>query len=422
VATNPQASERDETPLRLWAHFAPLRENFEPVHVAQAATPEERLNPFAGLDAGPWITWGAIVGCWALIALMSVSQSYLLFTDVGRTVSLADIALWSVTEVITWAALSPIILWLARRYRISRAAWRRGLAVQGLSGVGFAVVQPAVQIAAGFFLFGASASGASFAELYRFSVVRKFHIDLLLYWMIVGLSHGIAYYRRYRDRELRASQLEARLAESQLEALRMQLRPHFLFNTLNSISALIDEDPRAASRMVARVGEFLRLTLETSGAQLATFEDELRFLRTYLEIEAIRFEDRLAVRYDVDPETLAARVPSMLMQPVVENAIKHGISKRDDDGRIEIRARTDAGRLRIDVRDNGPGLEETDRSADRGLGLANTRARLGNLYESGYSFELANDPDGGTVVRIDLPFTTSADDRDAATEDDRGRR
>jgi LytS/YehU family sensor histidine kinase len=174
--------------------------------------------------------------------------------------------------------------------------------------------------------------------------------------------------------------------------------------------------------MVARVGEFLRLTLETSGAQLATFEDELRFLRTYLEIEAIRFEDRLAVRYDVDPETLAARVPSMLMQPIVENAIKHGISKRDDDGRIEIRARTDAGRLRIDVRDNGPGLEETDRSADRGLGLANTRARLGNLYESGYSFELANDPDGGTVVRIDLPFTTSADDRDAATEDDRGRR
>ncbi len=408
-----ETHEPKETPLRLWANFAPLRENFEPVRDARTGgAGDERLNPFAGLDAGPWMTWGAIFGGWALIAVLSVSQSYLLFTDVEHPVSLADLALWAITEVITWAALSPAILWLARRYRIGRTSWRRAVGVLAVAGVAFVFLQPAVQIAVGRVLFGAASPESGFAEMYRFSCVRKFPINLLLYWMIVGLSHGIEYYKRYRDRELRATQLEARLVQSQLATLKMQLHPPFLCNTLNSISALIDENPRAASRMVARVGEFLRLTLETSGAEDASFDEELRFLRTYLEIEQIRFEDRLTVRYDIDPETLGARIPSLLMQPIVENAIKHGVAKCDDGGHIEIRARRRDERLEIDVSDNGPGLGAGDGAAssdERGVGLANTRARLGNLYETGYSFELTNAPDGGTLVRLVLPFAAYED-------------
>src|SRR4029079_2186861 len=178
-----------------------------------------------------------------------------------------------------------------------------------------------------------------------------------------------------------------------LQALKMQLHPHFLFNTLNSISALLDEDVDAADQMLARLGDLLRMTLENSGAQEITLQEELEFLRCYLEIEQVRFNDRLTVDMKIEPATLDAQVPNLILQPIVENAIKHGIVSRIAPGRIEISAIRYGGSLKLQVRDNGPGLHPGEASSGRvkeGLGLANTRARLEQRYRHDHRFEMCD--------------------------------
>jgi two-component system, LytTR family, sensor kinase len=187
----------------------------------------------------------------------------------------------------------------------------------------------------------------------------------------------------------------------------MQLHPHFLFNTLHSISALQLKDIAAANRMIARLGDFLRLTLDNSGAQEVSLQKELEFLKCYLEIERIRFQDRLTVNMEVEPQTLDARVPNLILQPIVENAIKHGISPRAAPGRIDIRVKRDNGLLQLEVEDNGRGIGGNGRGAKiikEGLGLSNTRARLDQLYGASYRFDLQNVDEGGLRVTIEIPL------------------
>jgi two-component system, LytTR family, sensor kinase len=186
--------------------------------------------------------------------------------------------------------------------------------------------------------------------------------------------------------------------------LKMQLHPHFLFNTLHSISALMREDVETADQMIARLGEFLRMTLRNSGEQETTLEQELKFLECYLEIERLRFQDRLTTRIEAEPETMGARVPNLFLQPIVENAIRHGIARRTNEGVVAISARRASGqRLRVEVRDNGPGLAPTNGVAN-GVGLANTRSRLLRLYGDNHDFGMMNAAEGGLVVTLEIPF------------------
>jgi len=198
---------------------------------------------------------------------------------------------------------------------------------------------------------------------------------------------------------LRTSQLEGQLAKAELQALKSQLQPHFLFNTLNSISALQLTDPEAANRMTARLGDFLRLTLDASGLNEVPLRRELEFLQSYLEIERIRFQDRLTVRMNVDPEVLDATVPNLILQPIVENALRHGIGSRIGSGHIDISAVRDDNTLKIEVRDDGPGLKNAGRER---VGIANTRARLQQLYGDRQRFEMVNAGEGGVSVRLQV--------------------
>jgi sensor histidine kinase YesM len=238
-------------------------------------------------------------------------------------------------------------------------------------------------------------------------VIANFSEGIGIYLLIALTAYAFSYYRRYRQGQVRALQLEAQLSQAQLEALKMQLHPHFLFNTLHSISALLSKDTEAARRMITRLGDFLRLTLENSGAQEVTLQQEMEFLRCYLEIERVRFQDRLITRLNISPQVLDARVPNLILQPIVENAIRHGIAPRSTPGIIEIEAKPHNGSVRIQVRDNGPGMPQ-HRSADilfrKGLGLANTETRLERLYGPAHLFDLANDPEGGLVVTLEIPF------------------
>jgi sensor histidine kinase YesM len=240
---------------------------------------------------------------------------------------------------------------------------------------------------------------------------KRAAFNSLVYAGMVALQHMDALYRRYAERERATLQLETRLARAQLEALKIQLQPHFLFNTLNTISALLRRDPEAADRVLTRLGDLLRLSLQHSGRQEVMLRQELEFVERYLEIQQTRFQDRLRVRLDADPEALDALVPTLVLQPLVENAVRHAIEPRAAAGRLEIRARRENGHLTLQVADDGPGIGgggPIDGASipvtGSGIGLANTRARLEQLYGAGHRFSLANAAEGGLVVTLELPY------------------
>jgi LytS/YehU family sensor histidine kinase len=254
----------------------------------------------------------------------------------------------------------------------------------------------------------AAADGRAFSWWTEFkrSALRNFDWEMMTYWAIAGLSHAVLYYRESRDRELRTSQLETKLIEAQMAALRQQLQPHFLFNTLHAISALMHRDVEAADRTLMRLSDLLRMTLETVGHQEIALKAELEFLAKYLEIEQTRFADRLVVRFDIEPETLDTRVPTFLLQPLVENAIKHGIAKKAGPGHIDIQARREHDKLRIEVRDDGVGLSETALTAlQKGIGVSTTRARLQHQFGADYRFEFHRLEQGLAVV-VAVPWRT----------------
>jgi sensor histidine kinase YesM len=292
--------------------------------------------------------------------------------------------------------------------------WSLLLLVATLLGVGSAVI--AWQLTA--------TTGSSITAFIWLAVID------CLYWYAMAVAFNIAlkYYRESRERALRASQLETRLVEAQLKTLQQQLHPHFLFNTLHAISALMHKDVDAADRMLMRLSDLLRLTLERLGQQESTLDAELDFLRKYLEIERTRFADRLVVRYDVEPEAYDVLVPTLLLQPLVENAIKHGVARKAGAGHIDISARRDHDKLVMEVRDDGVGLSEDALTAlQKGIGVSTTRARLKHQFGADYRFEFHRLSQGLAVV-VAVPWRTDGtqnargEQHEEATDSDRGRR
>ena len=312
-----------------------------------------------------------------------------------------------------WFAATPLILGLARRFPIDRQRWLASsllhLAVSGV--ISFVLLGFYTLIMAA---LGLTDARQSLWQAFRAQLVGSFHAEVLTYWMVILLSHGIDYYRKYRERELRASQLEARLAHARLDALRMQLHPHFLFNTLNSISVLMSEDVTAARRMLTRLSDLLRASLDNAATHEVSLKEELEFLNNYLQIEQTRFQDRLTVRMDIDPTVLTATVPNLILQPLVENAIRHGIAPRAQPGVIDISATRENGMVRLKICDNGAGLGSGGTAGlTKGIGLANTQARLDQLYGTNHSFEMHSPKGGGLEVTILIPFrhgSTTADE------------
>jgi LytS/YehU family sensor histidine kinase len=231
--------------------------------------------------------------------------------------------------------------------------------------------------------------------------------SLMVYSTVVGLSYAIVYYRETQDRAVKEAQLETRLVEARLRTLEAELHPHFLFNTLHAISTLVHTNPDAADRMISRLSDLLRITFDRSGSPGVSLQEELEFLQKYLEIEQTRFHDRLTVRFDIDPDTLDAEVPRLILQPLVENAIKHGVSPKPGDGLVQICSRRHGDKLWVEVSDNGVGLSAGARARLRsGVGLSNTRDRLDVLYGPAHSIEFS-DGTKGLAVRLEIPFHRS---------------
>jgi sensor histidine kinase YesM len=350
---------------------------------------------------------GLIWGVWLIANLFFATQLYMVYIREGDRDSLFRGLLLQSLSCAIWALATPVVLWLARRFRIERNSWRRTLPLH----FGIGVVLSSLLIVVDYVLYMTILG--RMASMSRWSTFQNVYYNLdrwlLTYWVIVLISHAFNYYNSFRKGELRAAQLRTQLAQAQLEALKMQLHPHFLFNTLHSISALLNKDVEAARSMIARLGDFLRMTLENSGSQEVTLQQEIEFLNGYLDIERIRFQDRLTTLVEVDPSVLDVRVPNLILQPLVENAMRHAIANSNC-GRIEVLAAPSNGMLRIQVKDNGPGLQVVRANINRskqGVGLANTKARLVRLYGAAHRLEFENVPNGGLVVTMEIPRQTN---------------
>jgi sensor histidine kinase YesM len=349
------------------------------------------------------VRYGLIWGIWTIVAIFFCTQVAVMSYTQNEPVRYLRDFLFQVSACYEWALATPLMLWLARRFRIERSNWMRRSLLHFL----FSIVLTSTLIAIHYIGFLALTGRASSIAPLRVFNVLYYNLDrwALVYWLILLMSHAFNYYNSFRKNELKASQLHTQLVQSQLEALKMQIHPHFLFNTLHSVSALLSKDTEGARKMITRLGDFLRLTLENSGSMEVTLQQEIEFLNGYLEIERIRFQDRLTTDIRVDPDVLDVRVPNLILQPIVENAMRHAIG-HSASGRVEVVAAPRNGVVRIEVKDNGPGID-TDRMLEarpgRGVGLANTQARLAGLYGDAAHFELVNDPAGGLIVALEIP-------------------
>ncbi len=361
-----------------------------------------------------WTRWGIYFGFWTLLGLLNAGSAVIERLDDPGTASWEPV-LWEMSSLYTTGLLCPIIVFFVRRYPFSRHNWHR-LAAAHMGGmVLFSVAHTTGMVGIRktvYWLAGASYSFGDGSIGLRF--LYEFYKDVTLYWIIVFLALGFTYYSKYRQQQLEASQLETRLIEAELENLKNQLNPHFFFNTLHMISSLVHEDPDRADEMITRLSELLRLALQNTSQSEITLREELEALELYLEIMRGRFEGRFEANLDVGPDALDARVPSLILQPLVENAFRHGIDSGCGGGAIEVTARTEGNVLRLAVRDNGPGATgETGSSGSPGIGLFNTGERLRHLYGERQSIRAGNleagtRPEpfdrGGFEVELTLPL------------------
>jgi two-component system LytT family sensor kinase len=344
------------------------------------------------------------LGFWTFLSVISAGQQYVGARLQGVESSWMLGLIYAFIDWYTWAVLTPLIIRLSDRYPLGRRRWGQGLSLHLLASIVFPLLQLAILSSVWQWVAPAQYKAPSLGAMFITMFSRKFHICLLTFWAIVGAGHALRYYRNYRDEELHRSRLNEQLTRTQLEALKMQLQPHFLFNTLNTITALIRRDQRKAEQMIARLGDLLRLALDNEATKEVTLREEMGFLEKYLEIEQTRFYDRLTIDRQIDPHSLDAYVPNMILQPIVENAIRHGIAKRAGAGLIRLTVERINGSLLLQVRDDGHGLITNMEPDKAGVGIANTRARLERLYGKDHRFELSNAVDGGMEVSIVIPF------------------
>lgn len=295
--------------------------------------------------------------------------------------------------------LAFFVIALVRRYPVRRGNLLTRIPVYMAASVIYSALHTAM------FYLPTVALSFFWSEEFRLLAVRYYPFNSFVFLCTIAMNYGAEYYRRAQNRKLRAAQLEARLVESRLQILKMQIQPHFLFNTLHSIAALMYEDVDASHEMLTRLSDLLRETMKSAHKQEVTLAQELSFLEHYVEIQKMRFGDRLTFTMDIEPETRQAMVPNLILQPFVENSIQHGIAIHERHGKIELSAKLQEHKLRIEIRDNGPGLSRrVDAPASAGLGLSNSRKRLEQLYNGNHLLELTDADNGGLVIRLEIPY------------------
>jgi two-component system, LytTR family, sensor kinase len=377
---------------------------------------------------GPRRRWlqvfGVALASWLLIGLIDCTWYYIMSAGKGKAPHWGEVLLVNIPYWLIVALLTPPVVWVARRTRFERGRRLRTVGIHFGCMIPFTVLHIVAYQAVMFARSVEPVPASKFLGMIPRFVATTFDKEILLYLVIVGTVFVTDYYQRYRERErtaaaleLERAQLHASLSEARLEALHMQLQPHFLFNALHAISTLILKgDTRAANRTLSHLSHFLRMTLDGSNTPVVPLAVELEFLEAYLRIQKERFGDRLSVVTEIDERALTAGVPNLILQPLVENSIRHGIDSDAGLGTITVRARTDGTTLSLQVEDDGAGLPAGQATCE-GVGLANVRARLEQLYPGAHAFALEALPGRGARATISIPFS-SARDRTSARHDE----
>jgi sensor histidine kinase YesM len=362
-----------------------------------------------------------ILGFWSLIAVLTSANS-LIEPRTGPWQPIVPFAALMVTfaNSFMWCAVTPVIIWFASRFAIDRTSWATRVMFVVIGLVLAIVIDLATSFVRQHLFYSptpVSPEMAAMARLRRMWFMNEFIV------FVAVLAAGFArnYFWRYQVRreeavrlQAQAAQLQAQLADARLSALRMQLNPHFLFNTLHAVSALVERDPRGVRRMIARLSELLRTSLDEADEPEVPLQRELTFTERYLDVIRIRFQGHLDVDMHADDDVRDALVPNLILQPLVENAIKHGISKLSSGGYIEVTATREGERVIISVRDNGPEVSLDKPPSPHSLGLRNTRARLAALYGPVQSLTLKHAEGGGLIAEVSLPYHTQNDLRTSA--------
>jgi two-component system LytT family sensor kinase len=346
--------------------------------------------------------WGLAFGFWTLLSLSYALSGGLSSISEGNPPGWLRMLDWNFSNFWLWMLLVPLVGSLGRLG--AGHGWRRFCMVHVPAALAVALAQMLAHLLVFWSLSGPGGRMPvhTLGQYLRMEFVYSYHLAVLTYWIILVVLLGMESRRRLRDERLRRTQLETQLAQSQLQALRMQLQPHFLFNTLNAISALALADPLQARLMIARLSDFLRLTLEERHAPQVPLSRELEFLTCYLDIQQVRFQDRLSTQFDVADDTLGAAVPNLILQPLVENALRHGLQDKPGAGILRISTQRDGEQLQLRVDDDGLGLPP--QGALEGIGMGNTRSRLRMLFGDSAKLELTSLTNGGTRAEVCLPF------------------
>jgi len=372
-------------------------------YLARSAEVRSMIDP---MTWPAWKKWGLALAFWTVLALSYAASAVISSRAEGHPAEWSRALIWTFSDFYLWMLMTPLVAWLGRVG--GSGGWGRFFAVHLPASLIVAVAQVLVTLSLYWWLSGPSPSmkDMTFGDFVRKSFVYDAHLGWITYWVFLVALRSIDSQRRLRDERLRNSHLETQLVQSQLQTLRVQLQPHFLFNTLNAISALALADPMQARLMISRLSDFLRLTLEERHAQQVPLSRELEFLECYLGIQQVRFQDRLVTQMDVAGDTMRALVPNMILQPLVENALRHGLLDKPERGTLHIVTRRDGDELHVQVDDDGLGLPPE--GAKDGIGLGNTRTRLEMLFGGLATLELSRRANGGTRVEMRFPYREQA--------------
>ena len=364
-------------------------------------------NPFRSWR---WREWLIVFGVSTGIGLLFVFQNYVGMSSESAQYKWNELLVGLLSYWYVWALLFPFIVWMGRRYPLDAGPSARSLRWH----IAAFVFVPVLHIALyALFLHAVDGDERPYVSTSIMLMKSGLFFRFLTYAFLLATSYSIDYYRHHKERELNTSRLEAKLVEAQLQALRSQIHPHFLFNTLNAISSLMHKDVEAADEAISRLADLLRATLEVNGAQEVTLRQELDLLTQYIEIEKLRLGERLIVAMDIQQEANEAMVPNLLLQPIVENAVRYGVATQSRTGTVTVGARCTENGLEIRVSDDGPGLPE---QFEEGIGLGNTKARLKQLYRMNQSFLMTKGPSGGLCVTIQIPLRKESNEPSAVDQ------
>lgn len=359
--------------------------------------------------------WALIFGAWTLYGVYMMIQSIIVRAQLGSPIPFVKALVGELAYAWLWFALTPAVIRIAGAFRFEKGRLLSSILIHSSASILLAIVHKVLHgMILG--LYSHISEGTRFSWISQYeAMLRTFDYGIHLYWLIVIVYFAAAYYTRFREKETEEAKLRAQLTQAQLDALKMQVQPHFLFNTLNAISVLVTRNPDTARKMILQLSDLLRYTLEQGKTHEISLRDELEFLNRYLDIERMRFEDRLTIRQNIQPDTLDAFVPNMILQPLVENALKHGLASRPGPARLEIDTVREDDRLSIRIADNGEGFPAAGESQPKeGIGIANTRARLQQLYRDKQSFTMTNENGSGVAVTLTIPYRAAREKHGSA--------